>query len=197
MEIITDCEQLSDRWFSLRIGSVGGSSAKDLMAKGQGKSRGKLKYTLAKEIMTGVKSKGYTSKAMEDGIQREPESRKDFCFFTGLDVREVALIKGNVQRTHCSPDGLTSDGAGLELKNPIFTTQLKRLDEKMVPPEYEKQLQYSMWITGYSHWWFYSYHPKLHPFLIKAERDEKLIKEIETETIKFLAELNMLLGRLK
>ena len=62
-----------------------------------------------------------------------------------------------------------------------------------MPSEYEKQLQYSMWITGYSYWWFYSFHPKLHPFLIKSERDEKLIKTIEAETISFLAEHNVLI----
>ena len=111
MEIIRDCEQLSDRWFSLRIGSVGGSSIKDLMAKGQGKSRKKLKYQLAEEILTGIKHKGYVSKAMEEGTRREPESRKDFCLYTALDVEEVALIKGRLPGTHCSPDGLTSDGA--------------------------------------------------------------------------------------
>ena len=133
---------------------------------------------------------------MEEGTRREPESRDSFCFITELDVEEVGLIKGSIEGTHCSPDGLTSDGAGLELKNPIYTTQVKRIDEDRLPLEYVKQVQYSMWITGYDYWWFFSYHPKLKPFLLQVERDEKLIKEIETETIKFLAELNRLVKKM-
>jgi len=196
MEIIRDIDQLSKEWFEMRIGSVGGSSIKDLMAKGQGKSRKSLMYRLVEEIRENKKHEGYVSKAMEEGTRREPESRRDFCFITGLEVEEVGLIKGNVPQTHCSPDGLTSDGAGLELKNPKYTTQVKRIDEDRLPLEYEKQVQYSMWIAEYDSWWFFSYHPKLNPFLLKVERDEKLIKEIKTETIKFLAELKILLKKM-
>ena len=197
MQIIRGIDQLSDEWFKMRIGSVGGSSIKDLMAKGKGKSRKSLMYRLVKEIRENKKHEGYVSKAMEEGTRREPESRRDFCFITGLGVEEVGLIKGDVPQTHCSPDGLTSDGAGLELKNPIYTTQVRRLDENVTPPEYEKQLQYSMWIAEYGCWWFFSYHPKLKPFLLKVERDEKVIKTIEVETKKFLAELTELVGSLR
>jgi len=197
MQIIRDINQLSKDWFSLRIGSVGGSSIKNLMAKGQGKSRKSLMYQLVEEIRENKKYEGYVSKAMEEGTRREPESRRDFCFITGLEVEEVGLIKGSVPQTHCSPDGLTSDGAGLELKNPIYTTQVRRLDENILPAEYVKQVQYSMWIAEYDYWWFFSYHSRLKPFLLKVERDEKLIREIKTETIKFLAELNLLIIKMR
>lgn len=197
MEIIRDVDQLSDEWFELRIGSVGGSSIKDLMAKGQGKSRKSLMYRLVEEIRENKKYEGYVSKAMEEGTRREPESRRDFRFITGLEVEEVGLIKGNVPGTHCSPDGLTSDDAGLELKNPIYTTQLRYIDEDRLPLEYVKQVQYSMWIAEYDYWWFFSYHPKLKPFLLKVERDESLIKTIKIETIKFLAELKLLIKKME
>ena len=133
---------------------------------------------------------------MEEGSRREPESRAKFCLITGFDVEEIAMVKGDVDRTHCSPDGFVSDGAGLELKNPIYTTQVRYIDKECLPSEYEKQVQYSMWITGYKRWWFFSYHPKLKPLLVEVERDEKLIKEIESATIKFLAELKLLLNKM-
>lgn len=195
-EIIRNVDQLSKEWFELRIGSVGGSSIKDLMAKGQGKSRESLKCRLVEEIRENKKHQSYVSKAMEEGTRREPESRSKFSIITFLEVEEVGLIKGNIERTHVSPDGLTSDGVGLELKNPIYTTQVRYIDEDKLPLEYVKQVQYSMWITGYDYWWFFSYHPKLKPFLLKVERDNELIKKIESETIRFLAELKLLIEKM-
>jgi len=190
------CEQGGIDWHKHRLGSIGASSAQSLMAKGQGVSRKSLMYQLASEIITGVKHQIKTTPAMEEGLRREAESRSKFSLITGLDVEEIGLIKGNVKGTHASADGLTSDGAGLELKNPMAHTQVKYIDEDRLPLEYVKQVQYSMWITGYEYWWFFSYYPKLKPFLLKAERDEKLISEIESETIKFLAELNRLVEKM-
>jgi len=197
MQIIRDIDQLSDAWFSARCGSIGGSSIKALMSKGQGKTRKALLYQLASEKLTGEKYEFKTTPAMEEGTRREDESRKEFCFITGLDVEEVGLIKGSIEGTHCSPDGLTSDGAGLELKNPLAHTQVKYIDEDRLPLEYVKQVQYGMWITGYDYWWFFSYYPKLKPFLLKVDRDENLIKTIKEETIKFLAELKLLLRKME
>jgi len=197
MQIIKDINQLSDEWFSMRCGSIGGSSIQAVMTGGKGKTRKSLMYQLASEIITGEKYQFNSTQAMDEGVRREAESRDTFCFITGLDVEEVGLIKGDIEGTHCSPDGLTSDGAGLELKNPMAHTQVKYIDEDRVPLEYVKQVQFSMWITGYDFWWFFSYYPKLKPFLLRVGRDEKLIKQIETETIKFLDELNVLVKKMK
>ena len=197
MQIIKDIDQLSDAWFTHRIGSVGGSSIIKLMAKGGGKTRKKLKYDLAEEIATGVKKETYVSDDMNEGTRREPESRTSFSFITDLEVEEIGLIKGDIPRTHCSPDGLTSDGAGLELKNPKLKTQIKRIDENRVPLQYIPQIQYSMWITGYEYWYFFSYYPGIKPLLIKVQRDEEYIKTIETETKAFLDDLEKLVRQLR
>lgn len=197
MKIIKDIEQLSDAWFSLCCGSIGGSSIQAVMTGGKGKTRKSLMYQLASEVMTGEKYQFNSTPAMDEGVRREAESRDTFCFITGLEIEEVGLIKGSVESTHCSPDGLTSDGAGLELKNPMAHTQVKYIDEDRLPLEYVKQVMFSMWITGYDYWWFFSYHPKLKPFLLKVKRDNELIKTIETETIKFLAELKTLLKKME
>jgi len=196
-EIIRDIDQLSDEWFKLRVGSIGGSSIQAVMTGGQGKTRKSLMYQLTSEILTGEKYGFNSTPAMDEGTRRESESRAKFSLMTFLDVEEVGLIKGDIEGTHVSPDGLTSDGAGLELKNPMAHTQVKYIDEDRLPLEYVKQVQYSMWITGYKRWWFFSYHPKIKPLLIEVYRDEALIKTIETETIKFLAELNRLVEKMR
>ena len=196
--IIRDISQLTKEWFAECCGSIGGSSIKNLLAKGKGKSRKSLLYQKAGERLT---NNNYDPKisdrpAVKEGTRREAESRTKFCLITGLDVEEVGLIKGDIEGTHCSPDGLTSDGSGLELKNPMAHTQVKYIDEDRIPLEYVKQVQYSMWITGYEYWWFFSYHPKLKPLLLKVQRDEDYIKTIESETKKFIKELDELVEKM-
>ena len=195
MEIIRDINQLTEEWFAECCGSIGGSSIQSLLAKGKGKSRKSLLYQKAGERLTdnNYDSKISNRPAVKEGSRREAESRTKFSLITGLEVEEVGLIKGDIEGTHCSPDGLTSDGSGLELKNPMAHTQVKYIDEDRLPLEYVKQVQFSMWITGYEYWWFMSYCPKLKPLLIKVERDANYIKTIETEVKKFLQELDKLL----
>jgi len=190
-------EQGDDSWKAHRCGSIGGSSIKRLMSKGQGKTRTTLLYELAAETLTGTKHEGYTSQAMIDGLVKEEEALREFSFITGLGLERVSLIKGNIPHTHCSPDSLIpSKNSGVEVKAPLAHTQVRYINENKMPTDYVKQVQFSMWITGYDYWWFFSYHPKLNPFLLKVERDEKLIKTIKNETIKFLAELKILLKKM-
>lgn len=190
-------EQGSDDWKKNRCGSVGGSSIKRLMSKGQGKTRATLLYELAAETLTGTKHEGYTSQAMIDGLDKEAEALRVFSFITDLELERVSLIKGNIPHTHCSPDSLIlGESSGVEVKAPLAHTQVRYINEDKMPTDYILQVQYSMWITGYKRWWFFSYYPKLKPLLIEVKRDEELIKTIETETIKFLAELNRLVKKI-
>ena len=92
MEII-DCPQLSDEWMKHRIGSIGGSSISSVMAGGQGKTRKKLLYQLAGEILSGEKYEGYSNHHMERGIIQEADARTLYEFMTGNEVEQVGLIK--------------------------------------------------------------------------------------------------------
>ena len=197
MQIVTNFKQGDDEWFSARCGSIGGSSIKAVMTGGKGKTRMSLMYQLAGERITGQKYEFKATQAMEEGRRRESESRDTFSFITGLEIQEVALIKSNIKYLHCSPDGLTSDGYGLELKNPMVHTHVKYVDENRLPPEYVLQVQYSMWITDYEYWYFFSYFPGIKPLLLKVKRDEAKIKEIESATMVFLKELDELVEKMR
>ena len=191
-------EQNTDVWRSLRIGSVGGSSIKAVMTGGKGKTRMSLMYQLAGERITGRKYEFKATPAMEEGIRREPESKAEFEFITELELQDVALVKGDIPYTHCSPDSiLISEPAGLELKNPLIHTHIKYINEGRLPPEYVYQVQYSMWITGYEYWYFFSYFPGIKPLLLKVKRDEAKIKEIEVATMVFLKDLDELVEKMR
>ena len=196
-KMIRDIEQGSDAWFKLRCGSIGGSSIKAVLTGGKGKTRKSLMYQLAGERITGQKHEFKATPAMEEGTRREEESRDTFEFITGLKVEEVGLIQGDVQHTHCSPDGIINDMVGLELKNPLVHTQIKYIDENRLPLEYIAQVQYSMWVTGYDDWYFFSYYPGLKSFLKYVERDEEYIKNMEKEVKRFLKELDFLVKKMQ
>jgi hypothetical protein len=92
---------------------------------------------------------------MEDG------ALIDFRFRTGLEVEEVGFITKD-DWAGCSPDGLTSDGGGVEAKCPYSLraakcpVPFKRLAEQ---PFYEAQVQFTMHVTQRSHWWFWQWTP--------------------------------------
>lgn len=195
MEIIHG-EQGTELWEQNRIGSIGGSCIKSLMAKGQYKSRTTLLYQLAGEILSGEKYQIRQTPEMTRGLAFEQDARNAFELITGLDVEQVSLIK-RTNHIHCSPDGLVSDGGGLEIKSPMATAQCKYIIENRLPLEYIGQIQHSLFVTGYSHWWFFSYHPKIKPLLLKVKPDQEYIKNLQSEILSFLKELDELVRKLQ
>ncbi len=76
-------------------------------------------HTLLAEVCTGVAPE-VNAKALAWGKQYENDARTLFEFTSGVNVTESPIIyRDESMRTACSPDGLCSDGNGLELKCPF------------------------------------------------------------------------------
>jgi len=199
MEIIKDCIQGSDEWHLLRLGSVGGSSINSVLAKGQGKSRQSLMYQLAAELLSGQKTNGYTSPAMERGNELEDDARTLYMFQTGLKVEQVALIKSDIPRVHVSPDGLVGGVGGIEIKTMLPHTYVELVDTGKIDLKYIRQCQHFLWITGRAWIDFVAYCPEIksRPIWINRQTpDKKIISEIEAELPVFLKDLDALVGRI-
>jgi len=201
MEIIRDISQGSDAWMNLRIGSVGASSLSKIITstgKRSTQRQGYL-YTLAGELLTGQKAESYSNQNMSNGLEMESNTRREFQLETMEQVEEVGLIFPDGRPGwHCSPDGiLIGEDAGLELKSVLPATQVKYLDKGRLPTEYKLQCQMSLFVTGWSAWYFCSHCVGFDPFILQVERDEDLIKIIETELTKFVSGLNQLVKKLK
>ena len=200
MPIIIDSYNQGDpEWFKARLGNPGASNASKIITTNgkPSKQADDFMYQLAGEIITGTHEDGFQSQAMLRGLEGESEARELFSFIKDIEVRKVALVyKDEQKKFHCSPDGLM-EGAGLELKCPMMKTQVKYLLQNKLPTEYFGQVQMSMYICGFEHWFFMSYYPGLEPLILEVSRDEPFISALAKELDKFIDELVKTIRKLK
>ena len=204
MEIIRDITQGSEKWLALRAGKVTASKFADVMSKGRGSAPSKTRATymlqLAAEILTGQPEESFTNKYMEWGNEKEPEARELYEFQSDNDVEEVAFILHN-DHIGVSPDGIVGDKGLLEIKCPKTTTQLDRVLTGEFPSAYKAQCQGQLWVSEREWLDFVSYDPRINGdasyFQTRIERDEEYIARLRTEVYKFVAELTMMVKKLK
>lgn len=143
-------EQGDDAWHKLRLGVITASEVHNVIAKPRsGKKWPDMKmsylHPLLAEVCTGVAPE-VNAKALAWGKQYENDARALFEFTSGVNVTESPIIyRDESMRTACSPDGLCSDGNGLELKCPFFhelvtpSIVLELLDERERNQQYIKR----------------------------------------------------------
>jgi putative phage-type endonuclease len=198
--IIIEGDQGTPEWMALRVGNPG-ASGMDKIITSQGKpstQRQKHLYQMAGEIITGSKAETYQNAHMARGTEIESEAREMFEFVHG-PVQQCSLIYQDERKLwHVSPDGIMPDRkAGLEIKCPSLPVHVEYLDKGKLPTAYKIQVQSSMMVTGWPAWFFVSYYPGMKPLILKIERDEALIKQIQDSVEKFCADLQKLVERLK
>jgi putative phage-type endonuclease len=195
IQTINNIEQRSEEWFKLRIGSIGGSDIKKVMTGGKGKTRQSLMYELASEIISGKKIEKKPTLAMMRGTELEPDAIEEFEFVSGLTVKPIGLILGSREHTHASPDGDVSDGGILEVKCRTSPVHLQHLNEGVVPKDDVYQVQWQLGISGRPHCWYYTYHPDLHPLIIRVKPDKDTIDELFYESEIFIKEMLEIVNR--
>ena len=195
-------EQGTDAWLQMRLGVATGSEA-DALLSDPAKDKYKT-YLLQKaaEICTADIGEQIFSKPIQWGNDHEPEARSIYEFEKLKHVQEVVFIyKDNNRRFGCSPDGLVLEAEhGVEFKCPYTTkVHLDFILNGKIKPEYIKQCQYNMWITGLKKWDFASYDPrmqtnKLHS--VTLERDEKMMDKLDEAAERFSRDLDVMLAKL-
>lgn len=130
------------------------------------------------------------------GAYLEERARPAFTIETGLEVRTVGFITGDNPQIGCSPDGLVGEDCGLELKAPHIETHLRYLLDGILPPDHVAQVQGSIFVTGFSSWYFCSFRRNFPLFVLKVERDDKFQAALKTATDEFLKNLDEAYARL-
>ena len=197
-------DQRSPEWYAARCGSLGASQLNEALAttkSGWGASRENLKNRIIAERLTGVVEPSYVSKPMQRGIEMEDAARKAYEAATGVFVDEMGIAYHPVlKHTHASPDGLVGDDGLIEIKVPNTTTHIETLRTKKAPAKYINQMMWQMRCTGRQWCDFVSYDDRvpesMRLFVVRVERDEKVIAELEKKVADFLTEVEREIERL-
>lgn len=193
---VIDCEQGSDTWFTARLGIPTASRFADLMAKGEGKMRGRYLHELAAETLRGSpEPDSYSNAHMERGKAQEDEARQLYAFMTDHEPHQVGFLRNG--RAGASPDSLIGDAGGLEIKTALGHIQIERLKAGKLPPEHRAQVQGNLWVSERQWWSFMSYSPGLPPLIVRVERDDAYIAELAKAVVAFNDELDMLVASLR
>ena len=195
---VSDILQGTEEWGSIKAGLPSASCFDRIITtKGEpSKSAKNYIYQLAGERIAGVKTETYQSYAMQRGIEMEEEARAYFELVMGAEVEQVGVIYHDERRFLCSPDGLLPN-SGLEIKCPLIHTHVGYLLAGVLPSDYFQQVQGSMLVTGFSHWWFTSYYPGLPALIIDVQRDWDFTAKLKVALDEFCAELDELEKKLR
>jgi len=198
-------EQGTDEWHQARLGKVTASRVADVMAKtktGYGASRANYMADLLVERLSGRQGDYYQNAAMQWGTEQEPNARAAYEVETGSIVMETGFVPHSIiAMSGASPDGLIGEDGLVEVKCPNTATHIDTLLGQEAPSKYILQMQWQMSCTGRQWCDFVSYDPRLPEnmqlFIQRINRDDKLIKDMEQEVIKFLWELDEKIAQLK
>ena len=202
--------QGSEAWFKSRLGHLTASRMSEALSKGTGVTRDKYKMQLISERLTGQSEKSFSNGYMEWGTQQEKFARMRYESDTDCIVDEAEFyIHPTIKWLGASPDGLLRDEDG-SIKGLIEIKCLKTenhleffLDESpKIPAKYIIQMQCQMWVTGAEWCDFVSYdsrviHEHRQIFITRVKRDDKFIKEMEIDVVKFLAEVEETINKLE
>lgn len=192
MVIYETLEQRSEEWLKVRLGVATGSEFKKIL--GGKKTRDTYMCELLAEYATGETQPGFTSAAMQHGIDYEDEAVSNYQFVTGNSVQKIGFIK-KTDHIGFSPDGFIGDDGLIEIKCPSTHNHLRWKLDNRAPKEHLPQILGGMWVTGRKWCDFVSYDPRLTDpndfFCYRVERsgNEEEIERIGAEITKFESEL--------
>ena len=199
-------EQRDPSWFALRAGKFTGSRFSMLMAKtksGPAASRRNLIALLAIERMTGACVETYQNSAMLRGIELEPDAIEAYEDNQLVNVEGIAFITHDkLDYVGVSPDGLVGDIGMVEVKCP--SAEAKHLDALLKgshATEYKWQLQGQLWVAERDWVDAVSFDPrwpeKHRLAVVRIERNDEMIAELEAECIKANDEVNEIIEKLE
>lgn len=189
--------QGTDAWFAMRLGKVTASRVADVMAKtktGVAASRQNYLIELALQRVTGVFEQGFTTQAMQDGIDREAQARVLYEVTTGEFVDQAPFIDHpKIEGFGASPDGLVNKKGMCEIKCRNNANHWEVIKSDEIPKKYWIQMQAQLSCSGREWNDYVGYNPNFPErsklFVKRVYRDGEFILFMETEIKQFLVEV--------
>lgn len=197
-----DLVQGTDEWLAARLGKVTASRIKDVVAKaktgnGWGESRRTYRKHLAIErVKKKPRSDQYKNAIMERGNEVEPRAREAYVQATFNEVIEVGFVPHpRIAMAGSSPDGLVVPDGLVQIKCPLDDAHYETLKNDKIDGGYVKQMQWEMACAERKWCDFVSYNPEweyvdLQLKIIRVDRDDEMIAELEKQVIIFLQEVD-------
>jgi hypothetical protein len=190
--------QRTDEWYQARLGKATASRIADLTARIKdgtwGASRENYLIELVLERRTGRPFMGTVTRAMQEGIQREPQARAIYAFDVIEDIVPVGFCPHpRIEMSGASPDAFVGKHGLLEIKCPEPKEHYRMLTGGSIKGGYVKQMQWQMACTE-RRWcdWvsFYPYTVEQDQlFKKRVMRDDVMIAELERDVIQFLQDV--------
>lgn len=151
-----DVSQRSPEWHALRLGMPTASVFGAIMASGSdgdaAKTRTKLLYRLAGERLSGQVAEDWSNKAMQRGIEMEPEARAAYAWRHQVPLTPVGFARRSLPRGRfvgASPDSQVGERGGLEIKTMEPALMVELVRSGRFPSEHRAQCQGTMWVLGW------------------------------------------------
>ena len=190
-------EQNTPEWDALRRGKFTASSFADLFMKETTKGYQDAIYKVVYERMTNDTPESYTNEWMQRGHEFEPEARSTYELETFNKVHNGGFFELS-EWIGASPDGLIGEDGLIEIKCPKYNTMIGYLLDHETPiNQYRYQLQGQLYVTNRKWVDFVAYHPNLKPLIIRVERDEGIIYQIETKVVESIKKAQKIIIQLK
>ena len=191
-------EQGSDEWKALRLGKVTASRVSDVMVKiksGYGAGRRNYMADLVVERLTNQPTDFFISKDMAWGTEQEKFALAEYEMKYSVLVDKIDFVDHpTIPMCGASPDGLVGDEGLIEIKCKKTGNHIEDLLGASIDKGYMDQMMWQMACTGrqwVDHVCFDPRMPEgLQMLVRRVNRDDKYIKEMEAEVIKFLKELD-------
>lgn len=198
-------EQGTDEWFTYRAGRATASRMNDILATlksgSEAASRKNYRAELVAERLTGQKAQGFSSAAMQWGVEQEQFARAGYELHAGVLVQIAGFVDHpDIAMTGASPDGLVSSDGLLEIKCPNTATHIDWLLDQIAPKEHQAQMLWQMECTGRQWCDFVSYDPRLpvdmQLMVVRFHRDEERLTQMREAVVNFLGEVDSVVARL-
>lgn len=199
--------QGTQEWMDIRRGKVTASRICDVMASlksGEAKTRFQYRAQLACEIITGETAPSYQNEAMKYGIMNEPYARAAYEAQTGNITEQVGFIPHpKIEDAGASPDGINIGNpiSLVEIKCPNMLTAVIFWLDGAIPRDYMLQMQWQMACCQAEYCDYVVFRPdlpeNLRLHIVRVERDDKLIEEIEKAVVEFNADVKSTVAQLR
>ncbi len=181
MKIHDQLEQKSWDWFKARAGKVTGSEINrlitDKLALRSWKSAMPNSYLNLKlaEKWRGEALQSFAgSQQTDQGLIYEEKARSYFASLLERDIRTIGGMESDDGKCWCSPDGIITDGVGLEIKCGNADTHIGWLLDGTLPEEHLLQVHFGLFVSGFKEWKFLSWSKDLPHLAVTVTPDEAI-----------------------